>query len=228
MKFAGWNDMPCPACKEPVSVAATRCPHCQIDYTIDQQKDRQDRHRKQSNLSCLGCLGLLFLIALLAFAPWGSAAPEDDPTEVPSTRQSDTPKDIEQAEREARDTVEAVSLPDGAPAAPVTVGQCRDTLCAINRVDFTERDWPKAWRDDYQGQRNVAFCLQNGCFGAVQVDRISGCAWRSIILDRNAESADQTDTANFELDCGSLTPVEQDLAMSKADLIDQRLGDLGF
>lgn len=80
-------------------------------------------------------------------------------------------------------------------------------------------DWPKAWEGDYQAQRNVAFCLSDGCNGAIRVDAIQGCAWRLVILNAGHEEVDQTDTANADLYCGRLTPTERSAATTKAEQI---------
>lgn len=50
----------------------------------------------------------------------------------------------------------------------------------------------EARRGDYQAMRNVAFCMWDGCDGAVKVDRKASCEWRRRIIklkqaDRNDE-----------------------------------------
>lgn len=54
----------------------------------------------------------------------------------------------------------------------------------------------------YQGQRNVAFCLSDGCSGAIRVNKILGCAWRFVILESGHFSIDTTDTSNLQYYCG--------------------------
>lgn len=82
--------------------------------------------------------------------------------------------------------------------------------CAIQRnasnCNYTKAVWPseyeKAKRGDYQGQRNVAFCLSTGCDGAIRQNKILGCAWRFVILESGHLSADSTDTTNLKYYCG--------------------------
>ncbi|WP_374406550.1 hypothetical protein [Pelagerythrobacter sp.] len=126
--------------------------------------------------------------------------------------------DLAAARAEAEAMIEAVALPTGAPAPPV-VASCTTEQCEVTRTTFMRRDWPAAWRGDYQGQRNVAFCLSNGCEGAVAVDQTTGCAWRSVILETQVAEADDTDAANIEVECQDLSPVQVRLATKKAEQI---------
>lgn len=68
----------------------------------------------------------------------------------------------------------------------------------------TQKSFPADWRaandGDYQGQRNVAYCLSTGCDGAVAVDRSAGCAWRMVILGSGA-AVDSTDIMNYRFEC---------------------------
>jgi hypothetical protein len=75
-------------------------------------------------------------------------------------------------------------------------------LCENSLKQF--KAWfPKALKGDYQGQRNVAFCLMTGCDEAVRQDWISGCAWRMVLKAARDRRYDAGDRMNFDLDCGA-------------------------
>ena len=105
-------------------------------------------------------------------------------------------------------------LPEGAPEAPVT-GMCANPTCESNKLRFTQRDWSGAWRGDYQAQRNVAFCRSTGCDGAVQLNKIEGCAWRMVIARTQTAKSDDTDASNLRNECGKLDQTAQDMAKGK-------------
>lgn len=79
-------------------------------------------------------------------------------------------------------------------------------FCESSKQQFKE-NWPKAMAGDYQGQRNVAFCLKTGCDGGVAVRVVEACAWRMIILGSEAR-VDQSDMSNYFNDCGSLSETD--------------------
>lgn len=126
----------------------------------------------------------------------------------------------QQAEAEAAFPQE--KLPAGAPPAPTT-GMCMLDMCDINKVQFVRRDWPKAWQGDYQGQRNVAFCRSTGCDGAVELNKVEACAWRSIILIAHVGATDDTDTTNLKTDCGALDEAEGKVAAGTSKLLYEKI-----
>lgn len=152
----------------------------------------------------------LMLVALLTLTACSGGDPASD--------LADDTMSIAGAEAEAMKNIEAVALPAWAPPPPVS-GSCSSEMCAVNQVQFRERDWPSAWRGAYQGQRNVAFCLSTGCEGAVLLDRSAACAWRAVIIETNAADADETDADNLDSDCGKLTDSQRALSVKKADQI---------
>ena len=111
--------------------------------------------------------------------------------------------------------IERIMLPKGAPEAPVS-GFCADQICEANRSVFSARYWPMAWKGDYQGQRNAAFCLKTGCDGAVKINAMAGCAWRLIILSAAHDEADDTDVKNLTVDCGNLDDAGRAAATARA------------
>ena len=222
MKKNGLTWLPCPACKQPSPPTATRCPVCQIDYTAEQVAARGKKARDGKK----GCLVLAAVVAVAiflvqAFGPQDDASPgeasavgaaltADDPVVGAQT----TPENMDEAfelEREA--------LPTGVPEAPVGGLDCLDVHCAVARAQFDRRDWPRAWRGDYQGQRNAAYCRSSSCGGAVQVNLAEACAWRAIILQAHPTKTDDTDSANIRMDCGKLDQAGIANAIGKAETI---------
>lgn len=98
-----------------------------------------------------------------------------------------------------------------------------DRACEAQRAAFTTA-FKGAMARDYQGQRNVSFCLVDGCDGAVQVNRPLGCAWRLVIINSGSPQADTTDTGFFGAYCRSrLSGQENDLMYAQARQIFQRV-----
>lgn len=74
--------------------------------------------------------------------------------------------------------------------------------CRAGKDEF-KREWPKANRGDYGAQRNVAYCLLRGCDGAVAVDGVAACAWRTVIIASDA-AWDNGDMMNYTADCAGV------------------------
>lgn len=98
-----------------------------------------------------------------------------------------------------------------------------DRTCEVQRGEFTEA-FSAALKRDYQGQRNVSFCLYDGCDGAVRINRTLGCAWRLVILNAGSPKADNTDVSFFDARCRSrLTGTEQSLMNAQGREIFRRV-----
>ena len=94
-----------------------------------------------------------------------------------------------------------------------------DDLCESMQKQF-KREYPKAYRGDYGSQRNVSFCLADGCRGAVQQNRPLGCAWRLVIIASGSSRVDSTDTDFFEAYCAKrLSPIERVQMRSQAEVL---------
>jgi len=82
---------------------------------------------------------------------------------------------------------------------------CSASTDAAN-CEYTRSVWAKQYGDaitgDYQGQRNVSFCLSTGCNKAIIENHILGCAWRQVILKAGHLQIDQTDVSNLKHFCG--------------------------
>lgn len=77
----------------------------------------------------------------------------------------------------------------------------------VGNCQYTRAVWSKQYEaaisDDYQGQRNVSFCLSTGCSRAISQNPILGCAWRHVIIASGHLEVDQTDTTNLKYFCGA-------------------------
>lgn len=70
-KKAKWNEIPCPACKEPISPSATKCPYCQTEFPPEQVAARVKNHRQGIGVGCL-----VLLLAVLGLGYCGSQLEE--------------------------------------------------------------------------------------------------------------------------------------------------------
>ncbi|MDE1992014.1 MAG: hypothetical protein KGI75_05900 [Rhizobiaceae bacterium] len=103
-----------------------------------------------------------------------------------------------------------VSLADGPLWTPAqayinTKAECSQSSDPAN-CRHTRETWPRDYHDavagQYQGQRNVAFCLSTGCDMAISRDEVLGCAWRIVIVDSKHRELDSTDETNLKHFCG--------------------------
>lgn len=98
-----------------------------------------------------------------------------------------------------------------------------DKMCAVSHAEM-KAQWPKALKGDYQSQRNVAFCLSNGCDGAVTIDRLTSCTWRIVILASGSGKIVSTDILNYRQACEkSLSDLEFSTARAKAGRLFQEV-----
>jgi hypothetical protein len=78
----------------------------------------------------------------------------------------------------------------------------RDRNWCRHGLKMMQDELPAARQGRYQAMRNIAFCLIDGCEGAVRRDRAGGCAWRRAIIEvhgRPGGRADKSDEANLAL-----------------------------
>jgi hypothetical protein len=96
-------------------------------------------------------------------------------------------------------------------------GPTSDSGCTYERQVLSDQ-WPKALQGDYQAQRNIAFCQADGCYDAMQVDKVRACAWRMVILASGDPSVEQGDLDNYASACRmDLSTDEQQAARSTAE-----------
>lgn len=80
----------------------------------------------------------------------------------------------------------------------------RRAFCERSRTNFPG-EWNRALQGDYGAQRNVAFCLQDGCDGALLPNPLLSCAWRMVITTSGHSEYGYGDDANLRLACGRLS-----------------------
>lgn len=73
-KKAKWNELPCLTCKEPCSVDAAKCPHCQTVFTPGEIESRKQQQSQSTKLG-FGCLGVLVLTVAWCSVP--ESIPDD-------------------------------------------------------------------------------------------------------------------------------------------------------
>ncbi|APO76101.1 hypothetical protein AM571_CH03307 [Rhizobium etli 8C-3] len=76
----------------------------------------------------------------------------------------------------------------------------------VGNCEYTRTVWGQQYANaiegNYQGQRNVSFCLSTGCSAAIVENRVLGCAWRHVIIASGHLELDQTDATNLKHFCG--------------------------
>lgn len=109
---------------------------------------------------------------------------------------------------QASDYVEAHRLdemPDG--YIPILTF-CHEDNCVLMQAEILN-DVKLAYGGDYQGQRNLAFCLWAGCKKAMIANKQLSCAWRMLILASGSPRLDQGDISNFETCLEKLSTVQK-------------------
>jgi hypothetical protein len=109
-----------------------------------------------------------------------------------------------------------------APLGICTTDPAIDGECQENQAMFLKA-WAKAWRGDYQGQRNVAFCQAGKCGAGIAPNRVQGCAWRIVILASGSTEVGDADVQNMKLECGKLDQVGRAAADAQAREIARKL-----
>ncbi|OLP42930.1 hypothetical protein BJF95_00865 [Rhizobium oryziradicis] len=71
-----------------------------------------------------------------------------------------------------------------------------------------------AYRGLYQAQRNLAYCLDSGCSGAITPNLQLSCAWRIVVLASAHVDADDTDIMNLQICLRKSNPMQ--IAAAKA------------
>lgn len=97
-----------------------------------------------------------------------------------------------------------------------------ETVCEAAYNQFKD-EFPKAYRRDYQSQRNVAFCLSRDCDGAIAKQPVFGCAWRMVIVASGSPKVGQTDASALKIDCSKLDKIEMQAAISQADALMRKI-----
>lgn len=88
-------------------------------------------------------------------------------------------------------------------------------MCDVSQADHIVST-KYAYRGLYNAQRNLAFCLSDGCNGAVIPDQSRSCAWRIVILASGHSDADATDIANLKYCLDRSSAIERTAAQTLA------------
>lgn len=78
----------------------------------------------------------------------------------------------------------------------LTLSFCRDDNCKLDQAQ-TVAEMKRAYEGNYQGQRNLAYCLWSGCNGAIVKAQTLGCAWRIVILASGSPEVGSGDVSNL-------------------------------
>jgi hypothetical protein len=93
--------------------------------------------------------------------------------------------------------------------------------CESSKKQFI-KEYPEALKGDYQAQRNVSFCLNDGCDGSVQKNKTLGCAWRLVLLASGSPKVNELDVRNWTSMCTSkLDTLEMSIVRSQANSLFQ-------
>ncbi|MCO5083351.1 MAG: hypothetical protein M9955_17055 [Rhizobiaceae bacterium] len=105
-------------------------------------------------------------------------------------------------------------VPDG---FAFSYGSCEDddSQCHYSQATLAI-ELPFAYKGNYQAQRNVSYCLWDGCQGAIQPAKTLGCAWRIVIAASGSAKVDDTDLMNLRSCAGQLDPAEFAIARAQA------------
>lgn len=102
----------------------------------------------------------------------------------------------------------------GVPAFADLLADCTksdDPACAGQQTVLASQ-WPKALAGNTLALRNFAFCLADGCYGALKVDPVKACALRIVVAVAMGRDIGTEDRDNFDRACGPLGPEDQDSA----------------
>lgn len=104
---------------------------------------------------------------------------------------------------------------EGLPNPPLGLCVGKDEMfCQYEQLKAV-REWKAAYSGDYAAQRNVAYCLSNGCDG-LRPDSVHGCAWRLVIIDAADPRMGDTDAGNADVECGRLSESGRKAAAAQA------------
>ncbi len=88
-------------------------------------------------------------------------------------------------------------------------------LCEISQAEHIVST-KYAYRGLYNAQRNLAFCLGDGCNGSVITDKSRSCAWRIVILASGHPDNDTSDITNLKSCLDDSSPIERTAAQTLA------------
>ena len=101
-----WNEVPCSECKEPVSVDATRCPHCQAIYSSADVDARKKIHSNSQKWG-VGCVALIgvFLLGMCSFGGDKNSTHEDVSADAPLPDAGSASADVTSSVKKLNDEI---------------------------------------------------------------------------------------------------------------------------
>lgn len=106
------NESPCPECKEPVSVEASRCPHCQAVYSSGVVFARQKANAdgQKWTIGCVSVVGIL-LLAMCSTGGEDDSKPADSAVESPAPKPGSASVDVTNAVKKLNTDIMAAVKP---------------------------------------------------------------------------------------------------------------------
>jgi hypothetical protein len=111
-KKAKWNESPCPECKEPVAVDATRCPRCQASYSslVIAGRKKANADAQKWGVGCIALIGFL-LLAMCGFGHSDSTQTEGVASEAPMPKPGTATDQVKSGVKELNDEIMAAVKP---------------------------------------------------------------------------------------------------------------------
>lgn len=177
----------CPRCKGKIDPRATRCQHCQADFTLPEIDILSEESRRQENNKGIGCLVALGLIVAIAMLGKCGASPEGDAVDQSRNETTSAASELDAAVTDASASEPAAPSPKWAYYRNMDEIRKREIITAVirseNQVEF---DFPYQGgagltltiRKHPQYGQDVAFRIDKGqfncgiydCTGMISVD----------------------------------------------------------
>ncbi|MCS0500917.1 hypothetical protein [Ancylobacter mangrovi] len=96
------------------------------------------------------------------------------------------------------------------------IAECEAEMAKFRKL------YKRAFENDYQAQRNLAYTLWKGN-SVVLSDRKTSCAWRVAIIWLGSSKVDTSDRGNMNTYCGMLFPDQRPEALELGKVIGRRV-----
>lgn len=140
-KSPKWNESPCPYCKEPIAPDASRCPHCQSDFTPAQVEARKKEQRGAVMFGCGTLLALVLLIGWCSMPKQVADKPDASAKADAVTVLRGVAKAVRPCDQASSRIASAASSGDRMVtfrAAQEAEGQCLGVGAELNRITVPE------------------------------------------------------------------------------------------
>jgi hypothetical protein len=107
-----WNESPCPECKEPVSVEANRCPHCQAGYSsgVIYARKKANADSQKWGIGCVALIAMLIL-GMCSFGGGNGSKSDETTAETPAPKAGSAPPETTSAVKKLNDDIMAAVKP---------------------------------------------------------------------------------------------------------------------